>query len=89
MQVASKGSYSTLHRPLRLYPLEITDSTHKEDTGEDTHDAQEKTVEDTQEEADSSVQPVPVQRRECPVRAAARRANENRRLLIEELEKDL
>ena len=84
LQVASKGSHLILRRPLQcLYLLEI-EPAHKERIME--------VAKDSSEEADSSEcnspQTEPFHGRERPVRAAARRANENRRLLIEELEKE-
>ena len=82
LQVASKGSHSILRCPLqRSYPLEIMELAHKERIME--------VVKNSYEEADSSEcnspQPEPFHRRERPVHAAARQANENQRVELKEL----
>ena len=90
LQVASKGSYSTLRRPLqRLYPLEIAEPKPPELNMEDRENSQDEATEDTQEALNvmqdvserlpERTQPESsqsTQKRDRPVREAARRALE-------------
>ena len=77
LQVAGKGCYSTLRRPLqRLYPLEIAEQTSHE---EDKEKSQEEATEETQEKLEDKRDLSEPTQRDRPIREAARRANQRLR----------